>query len=323
MDWIEITVLTTSAGIDAVCARLYDLGITGAQIEDEEDFKDFLENNHQYWDYVDEELMAEKHKPTSVKAYVSDNAAGMETLAAVKASIAELKNLDADGTFGSLEISTSITAEEDWANNWKQYYHTLNIGEKICVCPEWETAEGADGRVVFKINPGMSFGTGTHDTTRLCLESLEKYIHEGDTMLDLGCGSGILSIVSLLLGAERAYAVDIDPNARDIAYENAAKNGIGKDRYTVMAGNVLTSDYIKSELGKRKYDIVAANIVADVIISLTPAAREYVKSDGVYIVSGIIHERLAEVQEAITNNGFEIVKTNIGGEWAAIIARPV
>ncbi len=322
MDWIQVTIYTTAAGIEPVSGRLYGLGITGIEIEDEADFRDFLENNKQYWDYVDDELLIEKAKETCVKVYVGDNPDGAEQLAAIKASMLELKEYDTSGEFGRLEISLGNLKEEDWANNWKQYYHKVSIGERLLVCPEWEDVPKDNERVVFKINPGMSFGTGTHHTTRMCLEELERFVKPGDTVLDLGCGSGILSIVSLLFGAKKAYAADIDPNARDIAYENAAMNGIGKDRYIVRAGNILTDEAIKKEFSERKYDIVAANIVADVIIALTPAAREYIKPDGIYITSGIIADRLDEVSSAICESGFEIKEVNRGGDWASIVAVP-
>ena len=303
-----------------MCGRLYNIGITGVEIEDETDFKDFLENNKYYWDYVDDELLEEKSGETKVKIYVSDNAAGYEQLAEVKSALIEMKEYDSDGIFGRLEMESENMKEEDWANNWKQYYHTLEIGEKLLVCPEWETVSEDNGRVVFKINPGMSFGTGTHHTTRLCLEELERYVHSGDTVLDLGCGSGILSIVSLLLGADKAYAADIDPNARDIAYENAEKNGIGKDRYFVYAGNIITDPALKEEFARRQYDIVMANIVADVIIALTPEAKKYIKPRGIYITSGIIKDRLEEVMQVIKNNGFTVKEINTGGDWVSIVS---
>ena len=221
MDWIEISIITTSQGIEPVCGNLYQLGITGLQIEDEADFKEFLENNHQYWDYVDDDLIKEKEKETCIKAYVSDNASGNEMLLAIKQAISALKNYDVNGEYGKLEISLGNLSEEDWANNWKKYFHPMNVGKKILIKPEWEELSEPTDRLVFNINPGMTFGTGSHYTTQLCIEELENYIDETKTVLDLGCGSGILSIISLMLGAKSALAVDIDPNCVDIAYQNA------------------------------------------------------------------------------------------------------
>lgn len=321
MDWIRVTIYTSPDGIEAVTGRLYCLGITGLEIEDEQDFKDFLENNKQYWDYVDDDLLKEKHKETCVKAYVSDDVNGRELLMSIKSSMAEMKSVDEDGVFGSLRVEADGINTEDWANNWKKYYHTMEIGEKLIIKPMWEEYNEPTYRVVFNINPGMSFGTGSHYTTQLCLEALEQYIKPGDKMLDLGCGSGILSIISLMLGAEKAVAVDIDPNAVDTAYENADMNDIDKANYTVLAGNVVTDEDIQAEISKNKYEVVAANIVADVIIGLAPKAREYMKEGGVFITSGIISDREADVTEELLANGFEIVSVNRRKDWVSIVCR--
>lgn len=221
LGWIQITIYTTSAGIEPVSGRLYQLGITGVEIEDEAEFYTFLEENRQSWDYVDEDLVKQMAGETRIKIYVSDNAAGHDMLRAVQESLRQLKEMDEKQEYGSLKTALSNMDEEDWANNWKQYFKPLTVGEKILICPEWETVEKNSERIVFSIDPGMSFGTGSHHTTQLCIEELEQYITPETGLLDLGCGSGILSIISLLLGAKDATAVDIDPNAVDIAYRNA------------------------------------------------------------------------------------------------------
>lgn len=321
MDWLQLSIYTTSEGIDPVCGRLYQLGITGTEIEDYDDFRDFLDNNKQYWDYVDDELVQSKQGETRVKVYISDNASGHEMLLQIKETLRQLKEYDTDGLFGRLETETDSMCEEDWANNWKQYFHPIKIGERLMVKPEWEELLDDEGRVVFSVNPGMTFGTGSHFTTQLCMEQLEKYVKDGDSMLDLGCGSGILSVVSLMLGAAHATAVDIDPNAVDIAYDNAQRNNVNKEKYRVLSGNILTDDAVKEKIGDRKYDIVAANIVADVIIGLAPVAAEYIKDNGVFITSGIITEREADVKTALTENGFDISDTQRRGEWICIICR--
>lgn len=321
MDWIKVSIYTTSEGIEPLSGRLYQLGITGLEIEDEKDFKDFLENNKQYWDYVDDDLIKEKEGETEVIAYVSDNAAGHEMLMAIRNTVAELKQLDEDGEFGRLEIEIDNMCEEDWANNWKKYFHPLNVGEKILIKPEWEETENPEGRVVFSVNPGMSFGTGSHYTTQLCIENLEKFINNDTKVLDLGCGSGILSIISLLLGAESAFAVDIDPNAVDIAYQNAERNNIDKSKYTVKAGDIITNTALQEEIAKDKYDVVVANIVADVIIALAPKAKEYMKDGGVFITSGIIEDRIDDVKEALTQCGFKIESIKQRKDWASIVCR--
>lgn len=320
MDWIKVTVYTTSDGIEPVTGRMYQLGIIGMEIEDEKDFKDFLENNRQYWDYVDEQLIREKEGETKVNVYVSDNMSGNEMLSEIRTSMLELKNLDEDNAFGRLEIEIENMSEEDWANNWKKYFHQMEIGERLLIKPEWKKIEKETDRIVFDINPGMSFGTGSHYTTQLCLEELEKTIKSGDNVLDLGCGSGILSIVSILLGAKEAVAVDIDPNAVDIAYQNAQKNGVTKDIYKVYAGNILSDEDLNEKI-KGKYDVVVANIVADVIIGLASKAKEYLKDGGMFITSGIIEDRIDDVKLALDSAGFDIVKINMRKDWASIVCR--
>lgn len=321
MDWIKTTIYTTTAGIEPVSGRLMQLGITGFETEDESEFKDFLEETKDCWDYVDDELVKRMEGETRVIVYVSDDIAGHELLAAIRGSMAELSELDKDGVFGRLALETEGTKSEDWANAWKQYFHTMEIGERILIKPVWEDINEPTNRIVFNINPGMSFGTGSHQTTQLCLEQLEKYIMPGCKMLDLGCGSGILSVVSLLLGASSATAVDIDPNCIDTAYENAAMNGISRDIYTVISGNVLTDPDVKSVISRNKYEVVAANIVADVIIGLAPIAREYMACGGVFITSGIIDGRQDEVKTALEEQGFTIADMRRRKDWWSIVCK--
>ena len=318
MDWLQVTIYTTTAGIEPVSGRLYQLGITGLEIEDESDFLDFLENNKQYWDYVDDELRQEKSGETCVKAYVSDNASGHEMLIEIKNTLRELKEYDKDGEFGRLEISLGNLTEEDWANNWKKYFHVMPIGEKILIKPEWEELTEPTDRIVFNINPGMTFGTGSHYTTQLCIESLEKVITEDTEMLDLGCGSGILSVISLMLGAKSASAVDIDPNCVHIAYENAQRNNVDKDKYRVLAGNILEDEKLKNQIGDKKYDVVVANIVADVIIAFAPIVTEFIKKGGAFITSGIIIDRADEVKSVLEKNGFKNLIMTQRKDWVSI-----
>lgn len=319
MNWIKVTIYTTYEGIEPVSGRMYQLGITGLEIEDAREFDDFLEESREYWDYVDEDLIEKMHGETKIRVYVSDDTAGRELLIAIKSTLDELKAIDELNAFGRLETETDGMTEQDWANNWRKYFHPIEIGEKIMIKPEWEELQDKTDRIVFNIEPGMSFGTGAHYTTQLCLEALEKYIKAGDKMLDLGCGSGILSVISLMLGADEAVAVDIDPNAVDTAYQNAERNDVDKSRYTVLAGNVLTDPDIQTEIAKNSYEVVCANIVADVIIGLAPKAKEYMKKGGVFITSGIIEDRIDDVKNALRENGFEIVAVNQRKDWASII----
>ena len=269
MDWLELKIDTSHAGLDAVTDMLEQQGVTGVMIDDEADFQSFLENNRQYWDYVDDDLLAQKKGVSRVTFYLERNEDAYGTVAAVRMAMSALKKEHPE--YAPLLLTMADVADEDWENNWKQFYKPMEIGSRLLVVPEWE--EAADPtRVKLVLNPGLTFGTGSHATTRLCLQALDTHIHGGERVLDLGCGSGILSIAALRLGAESAFACDIDEKCVDVAYENAALNGIGKDRYTVRWGNVLTDAALRQEMGAG-YDIVVANIVADVIMGLSPHVR--------------------------------------------------
>ena len=209
--------------------------------------------------------------------------------------------------------------EEDWSENWKQYFKPLNVGDKILILPEWETLDTPTDRTVFTVNPGMSFGTGAHHTTQLCIKAMEKHLSNGMTVLDLGCGSGILSIISLLLGAEHATAVDIDENAVKIAVENAEKNNIDLSKYRTMAGNVTCDKELFAKISDRKYDIVLANIVADVIIGIKDIVPSFSKDGGIFITSGIIEERLTDVLDAYKETDFIPVAEEHQGGWASLV----
>lgn len=319
MEWIEITVYTTADGIEPVCGRLYQLGINGVSIEDEADFNDFLENNRGSWDYVDDDLVEKMKGETNVKFYVPNTPDGLETLSEAERELKELKEYDKDGLFGRLYIDKGTLSEEDWANNWKKYFHILEIGDRIIVRPEWEEYENKDGKTVFTINPGMSFGTGSHHTTKMCLEVLDKVINEGDSVLDLGSGSGILSLVSILLGANSALAVDIDPMTVGIAYNNADLNGVDKSKFTAISGNILEDDELKSKLLEKKYDVVCANIVADVIIATSELAYNALKDGGTFITSGIIEDRMEDVLTKLKSVGFKVLEEKRSADWAAFV----
>ena len=319
MEWIQVSIATAHEGIETLTTALEDIGIRGFEIEDSDDFSEFMQAEFPYRDYVDEELIREKEAaPVKVKIYVSANDAGNEQLISVRELLNSLKGNEA---LGSLELSFETMNEEDWSENWKQFFHPLKIGKRVLVRPEWEECENDDGRVVFTINPGMSFGTGSHATTQLCLEAIEEYTKDGDTVLDLGCGSGILSITACLLGAKSAVAVDIDKNAVDIAVRNAEMNGVHADVYEAMAGNILESADMRERFATEKYDIVAANIVADVIIGISPFAADFVKQGGIFIASGIITERLDEVMGHLEKS-FDIIKICDKNGWASVIAHP-
>ena len=220
---------------------------------------------------------------------------------------------------GTLLMTLENLEDADWENNWKQYYKPMEIGERLLVIPQWETAD-TKGRVPLILDPGLTFGTGSHATTRLCLTALEQRIHGGERVLDLGCGSGILSIAALRLGADCAFACDIDDKCLKVAYENAALNGIGPDTYTVKVGDILTDTALRADIGTG-YDIVVANIVADVIIALAPAVRPLLKKDGVFLCSGIIDDRAEEVAGKLRQAGLTIEETHSADGWFSYLCR--
>ncbi len=320
MEWIEVKITTTAEGIEPVTGVLYDMGISGVIISDKDDFAQFLENNRKYWDYVDEELERLRDCVSSVTFYLSDDAVGAESLAAVRLKMAELKRRDTEGNFGGLEVIINNVRDEDWSENWKKYFRPLPIGKKVLIVPEWEKDEvkNPENRIIFTINPGMSFGTGSHESTQMCIEEIEKVINPGDKILDLGCGSGILSVIALLLGAEKATVADIDENAVEVAFSNLELNGLSKDCMAGFAGDVTEDSGLRERLGTG-YDIVVANIVSDVIIALAPYIRGFMKEGGVFICSGIINERREEVKAALAAANLKCENVRVKNEWSALI----
>lgn len=317
MEWIRVTIHTSAKGIELLCEYLSELGISGFEIEDAAEFNEFLEKNTKYWDYVDDELYKEKQGDTKVKFYIENNADAPDILASVKSLLEGLKGKN----FGTLETETDGLNEEDWANNWKKYFKPIEVGERILIQPKWCPTDKETDRVVFTVNPGMTFGTGTHASTRLCICELEKYVTDDTVLLDAGCGSGILSIISLMLGAKDATAVDIDENCVHVAYENADMNGVESKNYHVFSGDITQSGAVFDEISKKKYDVIVANIVADVIISLLPTVKKLIKDGGIFICSGIIRERLSDVTEAMKREHIEVYDINEADGWAEVTCR--
>lgn len=314
MNWTEVKIYTTTAGIDPLTGSMLDLGLQGFMIEDAQDFDEFLHDTTPHWDYVDQAVMEKmKDCETCITIYVADNPQGMEELMQVRQILARLKAQDPDGKYGRLELEMKDVDEEDWSNAWKKYYHPVQVGEHLVVCPSWEAYDRQPDDVVLTLNPGMAFGTGTHDTTRLCMELLEKYITPQDTVLDVGCGSGILAITAALLGANKIIGCDIDEVAVKVAGENAALNGV-QDRIAFHQGD-LTSQVEGS------FQIICANIVADVIIRLSEDAGRYLAKDGIFITSGIIDTREQDVLNALEQNGFQVIERRTSGGWVALACK--
>lgn len=305
MRYIEVCVDTPADEIERRCEEMTAMGAEGFVIENEADFQDFLENNHQYWDYVDDELESRFTGVSRIKCYLCDDEDGRAVLCRIR------------GAYGGVE--TSFVEDSDWENNWREYYKPIEVGEKLVVVPEWEDIPD-DGRTALRLDPGLIFGTGSHATTRMCLAALEKYAGEGKTFLDLGCGSGILGIGALVLGSARCVGCDIDPKAPDVAASNAELNGIGSDRFKVYAGNILSDVSLRHMLGSG-YDAVLANIVSDVIIPLSALVREFMKPGAVFITSGIIDGRQDEVRAALEGNGFEVIEHRNEEEWHCFVCR--
>ena len=305
MRYIEVTVNTPGAEIDARCQEMADMGAGGFVIENEEDFKDFLEQNHQYWDYVDDELENQFAGVSRIKCYLTDDEDGIAVLRRINAAYDD--------------VTTSYVEDSDWENNWREYYKPIDVGEKLVVVPEWEEAP-QDGRLPLRLDPGLIFGTGSHATTRMCLAALEKFSKPGVRVLDLGCGSGILGIGALILGCDSCLGVDIDPKAPDVVMSNAALNGIGADKMTAWAGDIIADVSLRARIGSG-CQLVLANIVADVIIPLSAVVRQFMAPGAVFICSGIIEHRWPETEAALIANGFEILDHKSEEEWHCFVCR--
>lgn len=317
-NWMAVRIDAAHDGLDAVTDMLSAIGIDSVSVEDETEFREFLEENRAAWDYVDEELEQSMRGRSRVTFYLPDDDDGYAKLAEARVALQDLKDRRSD--CGPLIMSVERTKNADWEYGWKDYYKPIEIGERLLIVPKWETAD-VRGRVPVLLDPGLSFGTGEHPTTQLCLTLLEKVIKGGERVLDLGCGSGILSIAALNLGAASATAVDIDELCQRVATENAALNDIGPDRLTVLCGDVLSDAALVERLGTG-YDVILANIVADVIIGLGPTVRKLLSPTGHFLCSGILSGREQEVSDALQWNGFHVANTYSKKDWYAFHCVP-
>ncbi len=311
-NFTQIDIYTSSQAIDGLTGALEEYGITGFIIQDSADFEDFLADKNANWDYVDDELMGLKNVEPHITLYVHENAQGAETLAAIRGLVDDRKAHNADGFFGNIRMELANVKEEDWANNWKKYYKPFRVGKSLIIKPSWEMFEKTDGDRILEIDPASTFGTGQHYTTKMVMEMLESVVSGGERVLDLGCGSGILSIAAFLLGAKEVTICDIFENAVKTASENIAKNGF--ENFTVYCGNIIDNKELREKIGTG-YDLICANIVADVIIGMSGLFKGFVREGGRLIVSGIIDERVSEVTAALEKNGWRTVLAKNEEGW--------
>ncbi len=333
MKWMKFKIKTITDAEDVIISTLYDIGLEGAQIEDkvpltalekEQMFVDILPDGPEddgiaYLSFFVEEKEGETGEDGCGRLILG----GEETTADVILENVkrELEDLRCFMDIGEGSVSIEETEDIDWINNWKQYFHQFTIDD-VLVIPSWEEVEPEDtDKMILHIDPGTAFGTGMHDTTQLCIRALRKYITPKTTLLDVGTGSGILAILSLMFGAKRAVGTDLDPCAVDAVRENMEANGIGPDDFTMMIGNIITEKEVQDKVGYECYDIVVANILAEVLVNLTPVIVHQLKKGGIYITSGIIDDKEETVVKAVEAAGLEVLEVNCQGEWVSVTAR--
>ncbi|MFI3209743.1 MAG: 50S ribosomal protein L11 methyltransferase [Peptostreptococcaceae bacterium] len=307
MKWTEITIKTSNEAVEAVTNILYEMNVGGVSIEDPKDFK-FQKSNEYDWDFVGEEIFNSGYEGVIIKTYITEERDVTDEINLIKEKIEGLKEFGLD--IGEAIVEVSQVDEEDWANEWKNYYKPTKIGEKIVIKPTWEDYE-EEGDIIVDLDPGMAFGTGTHETTFMCIEQLQKYVKADTKVFDIGCGSGILSIVAAKLGAKEVLAVDLDEVAVKVSKENIEINNVN---VTAICGNLM-------DVVTDKADIVVANIIADIIIFLAKDIKNFMKDDATFISSGIIHKKVDEVVSALEENGLEVIEVQTMGEWNAVVSK--
>ena len=315
MKWNQFRLKTTTEAEDIVSSMLADLGIEGVQIEDKIPLTQ-SDKEQMFVDIMPD--IPEDDGCAYLTFYLDEDVDKQELLLKVRQELEEMRSYL---NVGECTIEESQTEDVDWVNNWKQYFHQFYIDD-ILVIPSWENVEAKDSdKMVIHIDPGTAFGTGMHETTQLCIRQLKKYVTEDTEILDVGCGSGILGMLALKFGAKHSVGTDLDPCAIDATYENMDNNGISRDQYEVMIGNIIDDKAVQDKVGYEKYDIVAANILADVLVPLTPVIIHQMKKGGIYITSGIIEDKEDVVVEAVKEAGLEVLEVNHQGEWVSVTAR--
>ena len=315
MKWDKFRLKTTTQGEDLVSSMLMDLGIQGIEIEDKIPLSQ-LDKEQMFVDILPE--IAEDDGVAYISFYLEEGDDKEQILADVKRELEEMRSyIDV----GECTIEESQTEDVDWVNNWKQYFHQFYVDD-ILIIPSWEEVKPEDqDKMIIHIDPGTAFGTGMHETTQLCIRQIRKFVTEDTTILDVGCGSGILGMLALKFGAKYAVGTDLDPCAIDATHENMEVNGIHSKQYEVMIGNIIDDKEVQDKVGYEKYDIVVANILADVLVPLTPVIVNQLKSGGIYITSGIIDDKEETVVNCVKKAGLEVVEVTYQGEWVSVTAR--
>ena len=316
MAWLEITVDTVSSSIDAVAAQLTAGGFADLVLEDQQEFEEFLDQNREYWDYIDEQLQSKLQGLSHIKLYLEDtDEAGLARLNRL------MDQLRAGKDLGELTVHMTTLAETNWEESWKDSYPPQCVGEKLIVLPYWLADSDESGRLPVILDPGLTFGTGAHPSTQMVMEAMEEAVTPGCSCLDLGSGSGILSIAALRLGAGSAIGVDIDPKAEDIARENAGNNGFAAPAFTAYTGNVTADKKLMDALRQKHHHLVLVNIVADVIIGLSPVLPDFLTPDSTLILSGILDSRLDDVLAALKTAGLTVIRIRSKEDWRCVIAK--
>ena len=309
MAWLEITIDTASEQIERIATALTAKGFSDLVIEDQTEFEEFLDQNRAYWDYIDEELEQKLQGLSHIKLYLEDTY--LSSMARLEKTVAEL----------NLTMNVAAMPDVDWEESWKDNYPPQLLGEKMIVLPYWLADSDDSGRIPIILDPGLTFGTGAHPSTQMVMETMEETVKEGDYCLDLGSGSGILSIAALRLGANCATGVDIDPKAEDIARENAAYNGFASPEFTALTGNVTEDKTLMAKLAEKQYDVLLVNIVADVIIALSPVLPKFMTEKTTLICSGILDVRLNDVIAALTAAGLTVTQVKQKEDWRCVTAK--
>lgn len=315
MKWNRFTIKTKTEAEDMIICTLAEIGVEGVEIQDHQPLTE--EDKAQM--FVD--IMPEGPADDGIaylNFYLEEDADKENILRDVRNALEELRTFM---DIGEATIEESQTEDKDWINNWKEFFHQFYVDD-ILIVPSWEEVKEEDkDKMILHIDPGTAFGTGMHETTQLCIRQLKKYVTEDTEILDVGCGSGILGMLALKFGAKHSVGTDLDPCAIDATYENMDNNGISRDQYEVMIGNIIDDKAVQDKVGYEKYDIVAANILADVLVPLTPVIIHQMKKGGIYITSGIIEDKEDVVVKAVKEAGLEVLEVNHQGEWVSVTAR--